>query len=75
MTEQEKIDYTARFGDQSNVVRICFNLKDRVGVGTEYLIINGAIAAKYKNGNQDGPLRAFPSTPQPAPPAVVKSTT
>jgi len=64
MTEQEKIDYVARFGDQSNVIRLVFNLKDRLGIGTEYLTINGALAVKYVDNKQVGPVRDFPVMPK-----------
>lgn len=37
--------------DTSNVVGIGYHINDLRGIGTEYLVINGVITAKFYNGN------------------------
>ncbi len=34
-----------------NEIRIASNLSELTGIGTEYLILNGEIVAKFWNGN------------------------
>lgn len=48
---QEFEDFVARFGDQSNVIHIGKNLNELTGVGTEYLIQDGEIVAKFQDGD------------------------
>lgn len=34
-----------------NVVRVSNTVKDLIGIGTEYLVVDGTVIAKFYNGN------------------------
>ncbi len=44
-------DFVARFGDQSNVIRIGRKASELIGIGTEYLVVNGNVICKFQDGN------------------------
>ena len=49
---KDREDFKKRFGDQSNVIRIGFELSQLTGVGTEYLVGKGGIIlGKFYDGN------------------------
>lgn len=50
MTDQEKKNYIARFGDQTNVSRLVRHPADLQGAGTEYLVVEGQLQEKYVDG-------------------------
>lgn len=49
---KDKEAFKNRFGDQSNVIRIGFELNQLYGIGTEYLVGRGGIIlGKFFDGN------------------------
>lgn len=50
MTQKEKADYIARFGDQSNVVRLCFSPSQTIGIGVEYVVLDDRSLFKLIDG-------------------------
>lgn len=51
MNPKERAEYIARYGDQSNVIRISRKYSDLIGIGTEYLVIEATVVAKLHDGN------------------------